>query len=175
VNLNVFDFPRPRRPLPESAPASIPIAGNRRRDRGGHGVLHAVFSASGGREPPALRYHDLAITVERSGWTLVVSVEGDVDLSTAPMLHDALEEALSRAPRRVVVDLSLVRFLNTAGLEVLLDAHRRAGPATDLRLVATTRATWRPLQLTRMHERLVIHASLAAAITAPRWPDEGTR
>ncbi|MFG1644490.1 STAS domain-containing protein [Amycolatopsis sp. NPDC049252] len=171
MKLNVFDFPRPRRPLPESAPASLPIAENREERR----VVHAVFGASSGREPPALRHHDLVITVERSGWTLVVAVDGDVDLSTAPMLRHALDEALGRAPRRVVVDLSLVRFLNTAGLEVLLDAHRRAGPDTDLRLVATTRATWRPLQLTRTHERLVIHASRAAAIAAPRWPDKDAR
>ncbi|UOZ03146.1 STAS domain-containing protein [Amycolatopsis sp. WQ 127309] len=164
---NVFDFPRPRRPLPESAPASPPVPGNR-GDRDGHSVIHAVFTASGGGEPPVPRYHDLAITVERSGWTLVVAVVGEVDLSTAPMLRHALDEALARTPRRIVVDLSFVRFLNTAGLEVLLDAHHRAGPATDLRLVSTTRATWRPLELTRMHERLVVHASRAAAIAAPR-------
>ncbi|WP_328457166.1 STAS domain-containing protein [Amycolatopsis sp. NBC_00438] len=167
MKLTVFDFPRPRRPLPESAPASLPLTGNR--------VVHANFTAFNGSEPPTPRYHDLAITVERSGWTLIVTVDGDVDLSTAPMLRHALEETLGRTPRRIVVDLSRVRFLNTAGLEVLLDAHRAAGPDTELRLVATTRATWRPLQLTRTHERLVIHASLAAAIAAPRSPAEGVR
>ncbi|MEA5366840.1 STAS domain-containing protein [Amycolatopsis sp., V23-08] len=167
MKLDVFDFPRPRRPLPEAAPASFPVAGQR--------VVHAVFGASGGRESPPPRYHDLAITVERSGWAQVVAVVGDVDLGTAPMLRHALDEALGRAPRRIVVDLSLVRFLNAAGLEVLLDAHRRAGPGTDLRLVATTRATWRPLQLTRTHERLVVHASRAAAIAAPRRADEDAR
>jgi anti-anti-sigma factor len=119
---------------------------------------------------PAHRYQDLTITVERSGRALVVAVDGDVDLSTAPMLRHALEAALSRAPRRIVVDLSLVRFLNVAGLEVLLDAHRRAAPGTDLRLVATTRATRRPLRLTGTDERLVVHASRAAAVVAPRWP-----
>jgi anti-anti-sigma factor len=118
---------------------------------------------------PIHRYQDLTISVERFGGTLVVAVDGDVDLCTAPMLHDVLEANLSRAPRRIVVDLSLVRFLNTAGLEVLLDAHRRATPGTDVRLVATTRATWRPLQLTRTDERLVVHTSRAAAIAAPRW------
>jgi len=121
------------------------------------------------RRSPVHRYRDLTITVEWLDGTVVVAVDGDVDLCTAPMLHDVLEANLSRAPRRIVVDLSLVRFLNTAGLAVLLDAHRRAGPGTDLRLVATTRATWRPLQLTRTDERLVVHTSRAAAIAAPRW------
>ncbi|WP_329045779.1 STAS domain-containing protein [Amycolatopsis sp. NBC_01488] len=121
------------------------------------------------RRSPVHRHQDLTITVEWLGGTLVVAVDGDVDLCTAPMLHDILEANLSRTPRRVVVDLSLVRFLNTAGLEVLLDAHRRATPGTDVRLVATTRATWRPLQLTRTDERLHVHTSRAAAIAAPRW------
>jgi anti-anti-sigma factor len=121
------------------------------------------------RRSPVRRYQDLTITVERFGATLVVAVDGDVDLCTAPMLHDVLEANLSRAPRRMVVDLSRVRFLNTAGLAVLLDAHRRATPGTDVRLVATTRATWRPLQLTRTDEHLAVHTSLAAAIAAPRW------
>ncbi|WP_410606456.1 STAS domain-containing protein [Amycolatopsis sp. lyj-109] len=131
--------------------------------------------SSGDREPPAHRYQDLTITVERHGRTLVVAVDGDVDLGTAPMLRQALDAALSRTPRRIVVDLSLVRFLNSVGLGVLLDAHRRAAPDTDLRLVSTTRATWRPLELTRAHEVLAIHASRAAAMAAPRWPVAETR
>jgi anti-anti-sigma factor len=121
------------------------------------------------RRSPVHRYRDLTITVEWLDGTVVVAVDGDVDLCTAPMLHDVLEANLSRAPRRMVVDLSLVRFLNTAGLAVLLDAHRRAAPGTDVRLVATTRATLRPLRLTRADERLVVHTSRAAAIAAPRW------
>ncbi|WP_086851396.1 STAS domain-containing protein [Amycolatopsis kentuckyensis] len=120
------------------------------------------------RRAPVHRYQDLAITVEWLGATVVVAVDGDVDLCTAPMLHDVLAANASRAPRRMVVDLSLVRFLNSAGLAVLLDTHR-AAPGTDVRLVATTRATLRPLRLTRTDERLVVHTSRAAAIAAPRW------
>jgi anti-anti-sigma factor len=169
---NVFPFARARRRIPESLPAPHSAPGHHR----GRGLLRAAFTASsGGREPPAPRYQDLTITVDRCGATLVVVVDGDVDLSTAPMLRDALDAAFARAPRRIVVDLAEVRFLNTAGLQVLLDAHRRAGPRTDLRLVATTRATWRPLQLTRTYESLIIHASRAAAVAAPQSPEVGVR
>ena len=72
------------------------------------------------------------------------------------------------------MDLSFVRFLDTAGLAVLIDAHRRAGPGIDVRLVATTRATWRPLRLTRVYERLDVHSSRATAI-AVRRPGDGSR
>jgi anti-sigma B factor antagonist len=72
------------------------------------------------------------------------------------------------------VDLSQVSFLNSAGLEVLVACHRRAGPRTDLRIVASTRSTWRPLQIVRLHETLIIHTSRAAAVAAPVIGDPRT-
>ena len=116
----------------------------------------------------------LTLALEKCGRTLVLVVEGEMDLSTALAVREALDSALRLSPRRLVVDLSLVRFLDSAGMEELLAAHHRAAPRTDLRLVANTRATWRPLQITRLHEQLVIHGSRAAAIAAPaRARDEG--
>ncbi|QRP47912.1 STAS domain-containing protein [Amycolatopsis sp. FDAARGOS 1241] len=94
-----------------------------------------------GRRAAGRRHQDLTITVERLGRDLVVAVDGEVDLCTAPMRCDVLEAALSRAPLRTIVDLSVVWLLNAAGLKVLLEAPRRAGQGTDLRLVATTPAT----------------------------------
>ena len=125
------------------------------------------------RTAPAVRRTALTIATQEYGKTAVLGVDGVVDLHTAPTLRYALAEALCRGPRRLVVDLSLVQFLNSAGLEVLLAAHRQAAARTDLRLVATTRATWRPLQITRLHEQLVIHTSLAQAITAPARRTDG--
>ncbi|WP_409496547.1 STAS domain-containing protein [Amycolatopsis sp. cmx-11-12] len=121
---------------------------------------------SEGHEPPARCSAPLAVTVEQLGRTLVLVVDGDLDLHTAPTARQAIEAALSHRPRRLIVDLSLVQFLNSAGLEVLLTAHRQAAPHTDFRLVATTRAVWRPLQITRLHEQLIIHSSRSAAIAS---------
>lgn len=132
-----------------------------------HRRLRAIIEVAGGREPPTCRYPPLTVTTEQCGRTLVLVVDGDVDLHTAPAVRRALESALSRRPWRLVADLSLVQFLNSAGLEVLLAAHQQAAPHTDLRLVATSRAVWRPLQITRLHEQLAIHASRAEAIAAP--------
>ena len=133
------------------------------------------FPRPSGNREPALRYQDLTITEEWCGPALVVAVDGEVDVGSAPLLRHVLDAALDRAPRRIVVDLSYVRFLNAAGLAVLIDAHRRAGPGTDVRLVATTRSTWHPLRLTRTCERLAVHYSRTAALAAPRGPGDGRR
>ncbi|MFD8495555.1 STAS domain-containing protein [Amycolatopsis sp. NPDC059657] len=114
------------------------------------------------RAPPAP-----AMSVPQHSRTAVLAIEGEIDLCTAPAMMRKIGSALSLRPRRLVVDLSLVRFLDCAGLNVLLAAHRQAAPHTDLRIVANTRATWRPLEITRLHETLVIHATVAEAIAAP--------
>jgi anti-sigma B factor antagonist len=129
----------------------------------------AVDVPAGGREPPPRRspLFAMSTSTERRGRVEILAVTGEVDVHTAPAVGTAISLALGRRPRRLVVDLSLVRFLDCAGLEVLLAGHREAGRYTDLRLVANTRATWRPLQITRLHETLVIHTSRSAAVTAP--------
>lgn len=109
----------------------------------------------------------LKLSEELVGRTAVLALDGEFDLYTAPEVDRALNRILSRCPRRLVVDLSQVCFLNSAGLEVLIACHRQAAPRTDLRIVATTRSTWRPIQIGRLHETLVIHTSRAAAVAAP--------
>ncbi|WP_233621740.1 STAS domain-containing protein [Amycolatopsis sp. WAC 04182] len=110
--------------------------------------------------------------MEQLGRTLILIVDGDLDLHTAPAARQAIDAALSRRPRRLIVDLSLVPFLNSTGLEVLLAAHRQAAPHTDFRLVVTTRAVSRLLQIARPHERLIIHGSRSAAIVTPAGTDD---
>jgi anti-sigma B factor antagonist len=160
VKLITLDLRRSRRALPTPEPL---------------GVVRSVIAVPAVDEPPMLRTPPLTVAVEHYGRTLVLAMDGDVDLHTAPAVREAIESTLSLRPRRLVLDLTLVRFLNSAGLEVLLAAHRQAGRHTDLRLVATTRATWRPLQITRLHEQLIIHASRSAAIAAPFGTDHEDR
>ena len=52
-------------------------------------------------------------------------VSGEVDLSTAPNLTQALEEVLGLG-NQVVVDLEEVRFMDCSGLRALVQAARRA-------------------------------------------------
>ncbi len=139
------------------------LATRRRHNLAAEPLALLRFGPHGTPSPPA----GLKLSEELIGHTTILALAGEFDLYTAPEVDRALDVILSRAPRRLVVDLSKVCFLNSAGLEVLLACHRRAGPRTDLRIVATTRSTWRPLQITRLHEILVIHTSRAAAVAAP--------
>jgi anti-sigma B factor antagonist len=69
---------------------------------------------------------EIRVEVVREGDTVVVSPEGDVDLSRSPTLRNALREAQGPKPRRVIVDLSLVEYMDSSGVATLVEAFQIA-------------------------------------------------
>jgi anti-sigma B factor antagonist len=55
----------------------------------------------------------------------VLVVEGELDVATAPRLIAALNDVVVDAVRSVVIDLSSVGFMDSTGLALLINAHRR--------------------------------------------------
>lgn len=91
---------------------------------------------------------DIDITIaERDGAT-VVAVSGEVDLQTAPRLSEALE---SCGGGTVVVDLSVVEFLDSSGLGALVTANRHVTEAGGtLRLVRPRPSVDKVLTISRL-------------------------
>jgi anti-sigma B factor antagonist len=81
---------------------------------GSRGVLGTV-------EDVGLWVHD-----DRRGDTVVLVVVGELDLAGAPTVRQHLALAQESLPARLVVDVSGVGHLDSAGVGVLVDAHRRA-------------------------------------------------
>jgi anti-anti-sigma factor len=60
---------------------------------------------------------------ERDGWVLL-QVAGDLDLGTGSKVREAVREAVATGSRRVLVDLTEVRFCDSTGVGVLIAARR---------------------------------------------------
>ena len=56
----------------------------------------------------------------------VVTAPEELDITNAPRLEPALAEAAAKGRGSFVVDMSQTRFCDSAGLHVLLAAHKRA-------------------------------------------------
>jgi anti-sigma B factor antagonist len=67
--------------------------------------------------------------------TSVISVEGELDLSTAPRLKWMLIDSLEAGSSQLVVDLSLTTFMDSTALGVLVGANRRLDPSARLAIV----------------------------------------
>ncbi|MFJ8814914.1 STAS domain-containing protein [Amycolatopsis thermoflava] len=91
----------------------------------------------------------------------VLKVAGDIDVATAAPLDRALDELTAHRPRVVVVDLGGVHFLGSAGLAALAQASEHA----EIRVVAPTRQTARPLAITGLDQRLPVYTTRDEALT----------
>jgi anti-sigma B factor antagonist len=54
-----------------------------------------------------------------------MEVSGDIDLSTLPQLHRALEQALARNSSRLIIDLRRVSFIDSSGVGALIGAKKK--------------------------------------------------
>ncbi|MCE0763818.1 STAS domain-containing protein [Pseudonocardia kujensis] len=97
---------------------------------------------------------------------VVLAVSGALDLALAPRLQRTVERAARLRPALLVIDLTGVTFLASAGMAELVRANRQLRGEVPVRVVATGRLVLRPLELTRLTDELAIHPTLADALAA---------
>jgi anti-sigma B factor antagonist len=117
---------------------------------------------SEGTEAPFDDVITLSTTTGEDG-VVTVTVVGEVDTFTAPVLRSSLDTQLEQQPSELVIDLSGVQFLGSAGLAVLVETQKSARSRdVELRLVATTRAVTRPLEVTGLIDLFTIADSASS-------------
>jgi anti-sigma B factor antagonist len=98
---------------------------------------------------------------------LVYRVAGEVDTLTAPHLDLALTDPPATAVSRVVLDLTEVPFLSSAGLSILVEHHtacQRHGIA--FAVVAPAHAVRRAMEITALDRVIPLYDSVPAALLA---------
>ena len=60
---------------------------------------------------------------------LVITPVGELDMTMAPALHLAIRNAIASHPRRVVLDVGSLTFIDSSGCNVLATAWREARAA----------------------------------------------
>ena len=97
----------------------------------------------------------LAVEISSDGPAVRVIARGEVDSASAPLLRAEIDVVLDDGPTQIVIDLDAVTFLDSAGLSVLAGAHRRAtAQGVAMRVLASSRAVIRPLQITGLWQLL---------------------
>jgi anti-sigma B factor antagonist len=58
----------------------------------------------------------------------VIVARGEIDISTAPHLWEALARLIERGHRDVVLDMAGVEFIDSQGIAVIVRAHKQVQP-----------------------------------------------
>lgn len=113
--------------------------------------------------------HSFDVHENSSDRLVVLSVNGEVDMLTAPLLSGAIFTALGKSPAGLIVDLTEVTFLSSVGMAVLLAAHE-AATASLVRfgVVADGPTTSRPIRLLGIDAILSLYPSLDDAVSILR-------
>jgi anti-sigma B factor antagonist len=138
-------------------------AGDRVADGADHHFVRTDLEAQGGaRVEPTPAPFDIRRVDHPLG--VVLTVGGELDLATVPMLQEQLDRAMpGRAA--VVIDLSGLRFIDSCGLQMLVRAEQQvSGSGGQLVLVRGPRAVHRLFELTGLDSRFELCDSPSAAL-----------
>lgn len=107
---------------------------------------------------------NLSMCVRRCDDHALVSVEGDVDMNSAPRLQQRLMHLLEGSEPRVLVDLSGVTFIDCFATRLLAETCRRAeGRPCSIQFVALSKPVERLAELTGLAGELPLARPFAAA------------
>jgi anti-sigma B factor antagonist len=108
----------------------------------------------------------ITTSVEHRDGVALVSIGGEIDLSTAPAFEAVIAEALDEDPPVLVIELSEVTFMASVGLRILAATQEEVGKSIQIAVVADNAAASRPMQLTGLDNLISLYPTLDEALTA---------
>ena len=123
-----------------------------------------------GRRPdngstPGLRKEPV-LAVETIEDGRIVRLAGELDLYNAPAVRKALIEAAAGGPKRVIVDLSEVEFIDSTALGVLIEVRTRLPDRKGFLLAGPGLETRRALEISGLDRHFAVHDSVDEALAA---------
>lgn len=95
----------------------------------------------------------------------IVSVdETRIDAAAAIQFKDAMRAQTEEGPDRVILDLSIVEFIDSSGLGAIVAAMKQMGHGRKLDLAGLTLAVDKVFRLTRMDTVFDLYPTLDAAL-----------
>ncbi len=97
--------------------------------------------------------------------TRVITVSGEIHVTTAPEFSSRLNDAIAAGTRALVLDMSGVEFIDSTGLSVLLNGLRRVTRADGrMALVISNPTVLRLFEITKLDSTFDIQPTREAAI-----------
>jgi anti-sigma B factor antagonist len=103
----------------------------------------------------------------RNQW-VVLALTGELDLGSAPRLHQTVVGEVASGHHHLVIDLSGVDFMDSTGLGSIIGALRRVrSHGGDLLLVCTEQRVLRVFEMCDLDRIFVFHVDVDSAVGTP--------
>jgi anti-sigma B factor antagonist len=113
------------------------------------------------------RHVDLSITSDARDEVTIIHVGGEIDVYTAPVLRERLDEHISEGRHHLVVDLEDVSFMDSTGLGVLVGRLKLVRVSNgSLKLVCSSERILKVFSITGLDKVFQIFASVDDALAA---------
>ena len=101
----------------------------------------------------------------RRGRSDVLPLKGEIDLHVSPSVTASLNATIEKKPRRLVVDLSDVTYIDSAGLAALIEAMQKVEGYGGKFLLAGLQETVRSIfEISRLDQVFQIFPDVDAAL-----------
>ena len=109
---------------------------------------------------------ELRFSMQTHGASVVVSVQGELDITSSQRFDDRLAEAAA-ASDQVILDMSAVDFMDTTALSVIVTHWRRQAEEGGVFLLAGARYRYtKALWITGLADRLPMYDTVDDALAA---------
>jgi anti-sigma B factor antagonist len=108
---------------------------------------------------------DLDLETTERGGVSVLSLRGEIDVYTAPLLRQAILDLIEKGRLDVVIDMQQVDFLDSTGLGVLVEGLKRVKTRDGMfSIVATQDKILKIFDITGLNKAFPIHGSVDEAL-----------
>ena len=102
------------------------------------------------------------------GEAAVITLPQEIDISNSEQVREELLSLLNRGPAVLIVDMAETTFCDSAGVNALVRAHRRAtANGAEIRVVVASLGVQRVLAITGVDRLISVYPSVTASLAEP--------
>ncbi|HEX5400912.1 MAG TPA: STAS domain-containing protein [Pseudonocardiaceae bacterium] len=95
-------------------------------------------------------------TLHVEGASANIRLVGELDSAAAPRLNELITQAAEQEVSRLVLLMSELSYMSSAGLRCIVMAHQKLGSDVDIVLVGTTPPVAETIKLTGLHRGVIM-------------------
>lgn len=114
-----------------------------------------------------MNVHRLGLNTRVDNHSVIVEVEGDLDIATAGDLQEHVLSAVEEHGPWLILDLTGLDFMDSSGLNVVINIYRSVKEhGGSLALAAPNERVTKVVRLVGLHRQVAVHRTVPAAVNA---------